>query len=104
MLNLMKNLKRNVVVHLKRLSEMSKSKYTVKPTKKQLAIIKEYHNKVEELINDFTVNIAVIESRMSEAVGIKDMEIFFCDGEYAGIGNVDRTMKLILANKLEEMK
>jgi len=39
--------------------------------------------------------IAKIEKEMNKAVNRKDLEFFYCDGSFAGIGNIDRSMPLI---------
>ena len=70
-------------------------KYTVKPTKKQLRIIKLYWKKLNEIENEFYSRIQELEEQLSHEVGINGIEFFACDNEYVGIGNADKTMKLI---------
>lgn len=70
-------------------------------TKKQLQIFKKYWKDVKKLEENFYRGIGRFEEKMSKETGIPDIEIFFCDGEMVGIGNYDRTMKLIQRNQLE---
>ena len=35
------------------------------------------------------------EREMAKKTGIENLEFFFCDNEIVGIGNVERTMRLI---------
>ena len=70
-------------------------KYTVNPNKKQLKIIKEYWRQLQEDHNDFFELVSLLEENMSTEAGIKDLEFFMCDNEYVGIGNADKSMKLI---------
>lgn len=69
--------------------------YKIKPTKKQLAIIKEYWDKfkVEESI--FWKRVMYLEQLMSEETDIEGLEFFYADNECVGVGNVSRSMKLI---------
>lgn len=70
-------------------------KYTVKPNKKFLDNIPMYWSRYSVCETLFYHELSLIEKRMARDSGIKDIEFFFCDGECAGIGNGDRTMKLI---------
>jgi len=78
-------------------------KYKVIPTKEQLDIIKRYWKmfKVEEDI--FWGKIGKLEKGMAKKTGIKDLEFIKDDmfGEWIGIGNVSRTMKLYQERELE---
>ena len=44
---------------------------------------------------DFLACRSSIEMWMERETGIKGIEFFACDGDYVGVGNGDRTMKLI---------
>jgi len=77
-------------------------KYNIKPTKKQLKIMKLYWEKLQELESEFFGQVGELEEQLSHEINIKDIEFFSCDGAYVGIGNVERTMKLIQREKLED--
>ena len=70
-------------------------KYFIKPNKEQLKIIKAYWKKFEEIESEFYSKLNELESELSRETQIKNLEFFSCDGEFVGIGNVERTMKLI---------
>jgi predicted RNase H-like nuclease (RuvC/YqgF family) len=76
-------------------------KYTIKPTKEQLRIIKSYWEKLQEILDENYSKISNLEEDLSKATKIKDLEFFQCDNEYVGVGNVYRTMKLIQRKELE---
>jgi len=70
-------------------------KYKVIPTKEQKRIIKAYWTKFTEIENEFYSQIQELEKNLERETKIKGIEFFSCDGEYCGVGNIDRTMKLI---------
>lgn len=76
-------------------------KYTIKPNKKQIQIMKAYWKKFRVLEHEFYRNLFNLENNLEIESGIKGIEFFMCDNEYVGIGNVDRTMKLIQSDKLK---
>lgn len=69
--------------------------YKIKPTKKQLAIMKLYWDMFQTEQAILWGKMAELEKGMSRETGIKDLEFFNSDGEFVGIGNGSRTMKLI---------
>lgn len=69
--------------------------YKVIPNKVQKRIIKCYWNKFKEIENDFYNRMQYLEKDLEIETNIKGIEFFSCDGEYVGVGNADRTMKLI---------
>ncbi len=91
-----------------------KKKYTVIPTKKQLAVMKEGWKRFQEIQNTYHRLIFHLEAKLSKETGIKDLEFFridkcpwcrkeiFEDGVFCGIGNVDRTLKLLQREELEK--
>lgn len=82
---------------------MKKNKtYTLKPTKKQLKVMKEFWNLLKEREEKFLDDVYNLEQEMQLVSGIEDLEFFKCDGDYVGIGNVDRTMNLIQQEDLEK--
>ena len=60
-------------------------------TKKKLKPYWEELSKIEEEFGD---KVYALEAKMSAEFG-KELEFFRCDGYICGIGNYDRTMKLI---------
>lgn len=76
--------------------------YTIKPTKKQLLIIKKYWRAFQAEYDTFLNHVIGFEEAMSGETGIKDLEFFNSEGDYCGVGNIERTMKLIQRDKLEE--
>ena len=79
-----------------------KYKKTVKPTNYQMKNIKCYWEVLQEIEEDFCFRISSLEKSMEIKTGIKGIEFFRNDfGEYCGVGNVDRTMKLIHRKELE---
>ena len=78
--------------------------YKIKPTKKQLKIMKEAWEQLQKDEDTFSGLVMATEKWMEEKTGIKDIEFFRSpdDGCYCGIGNAERTMKLIQREKLEK--
>ena len=68
-------------------------KYTTKaPSRK---VLNKYWNTLGILERRHFKKIWDLEKKMAEETGIKDICFFRCDGEYVGIGNETRTMKLV---------
>jgi len=76
--------------------------YKIKPTKKQLKIMKEAWEQLQKDEDTFSGLVMATEKWMEKETGIKGLEFFMCDNGYVGIGNADRTMKLIQREKLEK--
>ena len=76
-------------------------KYKIKPTKKQLELMKLYWGmfKAEEAI--FWSRVGELERKLSAETKIAYVEFFYSDNECVGIGNAQRTMKLIHRGDLE---
>lgn len=81
---------------------MKNKKYPFQPTEEQLKIMKYYWRmfRKEEIL--FNMRIRELEEKMSLLTGINDLEFFISDGEYVGIGNIERTMKLHQREELED--
>jgi len=77
-------------------------KHTLKPTKKQLEIMRLYFNMLEQEENIFFMKVYELEKEMRNKVGINDLEFFRCDGEFVGVGNISKTMKLLQKEDLEK--
>jgi len=78
-----------------------KRKYKIKPTEKQLEIIKLYWKMFNAENDIFWGKLGELEKAMSKKTGIKDLEFFQSDGDWCGVGNVDRTMGLLHREDLE---
>jgi len=79
-------------------------KYKIKPTAKQLEIIKLYWKMLCAEQDKLWLMIGELERKMSKETGIKDLEFIqdsMFDGEWVGVGNVDRTMGLLQREDLE---
>jgi hypothetical protein len=50
----------------------------------------------------FYKDVDMIQKAMSLLSKIEGLEFFMCDNEYVGIGNVEKTMKLIQREELEK--
>ena len=66
--------------------------------------LKPYWKEIEEAQGKFWIEIDNIEKKMQKKLGIEDLEIFCVDGEPVGIGNYDRTMKLIFEHDIKKAK
>jgi hypothetical protein len=77
-------------------------KYKAVPTKKQLEIIKKYWRafKLEEEL--FYSHQRCLEIAMSQESGIEELKFFNVDGDWCGIGNSDRTMRLLQSKQLDK--
>ncbi|MFH0805994.1 MAG: hypothetical protein V1901_03915 [Patescibacteria group bacterium] len=69
--------------------------YKIKPTKKQLKIIKQYWKELEKAENIYYGIIMNLEKKMEKETGINGIMFFSCDGSHVGVGNDDRTLPLI---------
>jgi hypothetical protein len=78
-----------------------KEKYPIKPSKKQLEQMMAFWDMLEVLQDEFHLKLARLEGEMELVTGIEGIEFFRCDGDYVGIGNSARTMKLIQQDEIE---
>ena len=76
----------------------------IKVNKELIQQLKPYWQELEKIQNEYFGKIFKLEKKMSKKTGIKDLEFFMCDNYYCGIGNDDRTMRLIHSNELEEKR
>ena len=79
-------------------------KYSIKPTKKQLEVMKDYWKRLRDELEQISLKIGFLELEMQKETKIDDLEFFMCDNEYVGIGNSNRTMKLLQREELEKEK
>ena len=69
--------------------------YTIVPNKKQLKAIKGYWKLFCSTQDEFYAAVGRIENLMESETGIKGIEFIHTDMGWCGVGNADRTMKLI---------
>jgi len=79
-----------------------KKKYPIKPTEKQLNLMKFYWAMLGCEETRFYAKIGELERKMSEDTGLDALEFFQVDNDFVGIGDYDRTMKLIHREELEK--
>ena len=78
--------------------------YKIKPTKKQLEVIKLYWKMLKAEQDKLWLRVGELERTMSKETGIVDLEFIqdsMFGGEWVGVGNVDRTMSLLQGETLE---
>lgn len=81
---------------------MKKKTYTLKPTKKQLALMNFYWAMFRREENKFYEKIADLEKKLQADTKIRDIEFIQFDNFFIGIGNASRTMKLYQQEDLEK--
>lgn len=69
--------------------------YPIKVDKQLIKKLKPYWKRFDKLQDSFLEKVYKLEKEMSEATGIRGVEFFSCDGYYCGIGNEERTIRLI---------
>ncbi len=78
-----------------------RKKGEIKVTRRLLKQLKPFWREFQKIQGSYTIKIAELEKEMAKKTGIENIEFFFCDNEIAGIGNVERTMRLISDTELE---
>ncbi len=82
---------------------MKNKEYKIKVTKKLIKQLKPYWEMLKNSEDDFYRSIREIEMKMERETGIKGIQFHMCDNEHVGIGNLDRSMRLIFGHgELEE--
>lgn len=79
-----------------------KKKYPIKPTEKQLEVMKMYWAMLKIELSLFYGRVGQLERDMSDATMIDGLEFFQVDNDFVGVGNYDRTLKLIQREELEK--
>ena len=79
-----------------------KKKYPIKPTEKELNIMKLYWAMLGCEETRFFAKVYELEKKMCEDTEINDLEFFQVDNDFVGIGNIERTMALIQREQLEK--
>jgi len=78
-----------------------KKKYKIKITKQLLKKLKSYWKEFKKIQDKFYKEQYELEKKAQKETGI-GIEFFKVDGECVGIGNYERTMKLIHSYELEK--
>jgi hypothetical protein len=76
----------------------------IKVTPKLLKQLNMFWPAVELLEEKYWEEINKLEKGLEELTGIKDIIIFHSDGEIVGIGNMEKTIRLIHRHEIEENK
>jgi hypothetical protein len=79
-----------------------KKKYPIHPTKNQMEAMKLYWSMLQTEYSLFYARVGQLERDMSDAAKIDGLEFFQCDNDFVGVGNYDRTLKLIQREELEK--
>jgi len=79
-----------------------KKKYPIKPTEKQLNLMKLYWAMLGCEETRFFAKVYELEKKMCEDTEINDLEFFQVDNDFVGVGNIERTMALIQREQLEK--
>jgi len=77
-----------------------RKKGKIKVTRKLLKQLKPFWQELQKIQGSYNIKIAELEERMARKTGIENIEFFFCDNEIVGIGNVERTIRLIRDTEL----
>ena len=72
-----------------------REKGEIKVTKKLLKQLKPFWRELQKIQDSYNIKIAELEEEMAKKTGIENIVFFFCDNEIVGIGNVERTIRLI---------
>jgi len=79
-----------------------KKKYSINPTEKQLNLMKLYWAMLQTELSMFYSRVGQLEKDMSDDTKIDGLEFFQSDNDFVGVGNYDRTLKLIQREELEK--
>jgi len=74
----------------------------MKNNKELIKKLNPYWQKAKKIEEEFYSKIEKLERKMFKELKIKDLELFICDGSIVGVGNYNRTMKLILVHQIKE--
>lgn len=78
--------------------------YKIRNTKSLRRKLFPFHDEYQCICDEFHEKRAVIEGKMEKATRIEGVEFFYGDGDYIGIGNMDRTMPLIFFEDIEKVR
>jgi len=58
---------------------------------------------LKDIKSEFDSRVSDLEKELEREVNVEGIEFFMCDNEYVGVGNADRTMRLIQTDELEKI-
>ena len=58
---------------------------------------------MKDIKSEFDSRVSDLEKELEREVNVEGIEFFMCDNEYVGVGNADRTMRLIQTDELEKI-
>ena len=58
---------------------------------------------MKDIKSEFDGRVYDLEKELEREVNVEGIEFFMCDNEYVGVGNADRTMRLIQTDELEKI-
>jgi hypothetical protein len=79
-------------------------KYKYPKTKKLIKRLKPFLITYKLVEEQYWKEICKLEKAIQELTEIPNIELFFCDNEFTGIGNSERTMELIHREEIENAK
>ena len=77
-----------------------RKKGKIKVTRKLLKQLKPFWQELQKIQGSYNIKIAELEEGMAKKTGVENIEFLFCDNEIVGIGNVERTIRLIRDTEL----
>jgi len=78
-----------------------RKKKEIKVTRKLLKQLKPFWQELQKIRDDYNIKAVGLERSMAKKTGIENIEFFSCDNDIVGIGNVERTLRLIHDTELE---
>jgi hypothetical protein len=77
---------------------------TIKVTPKLLKQLHMFWPAIELLEEKYWKEVNKLEKELEELTGIENIDIYHSDNSIVGIGNAERTMRLIYRHEIEENK
>lgn len=78
-----------------------RKEYKIKVTRKLLKQLKPFWRELQKIRDEYNIKVVGLEKEMAKKTGIENIEFFSCDNDVVGIGNVERTLRLIQDTELE---
>ena len=79
-----------------------KGKYKYPKTKKLIKQLKPFMKRYKEIEYEYYKQICILETEIQKLTKINGIEFIFGDGDFVGIGNLERTMQLIHREEIED--
>jgi len=76
-------------------------KYKYPKTSKLIKRLKPFLMTYKLIEEQYWKEVCKLEKSIQELTDIPNIELFFCDNDFAGIGNSERTMELIRREEIE---